>query len=93
MVGEADGVSFVEYRNNDFLELGVDEILAHFADCCIGHASACLLGLRVYRRRKVFYEFRRRRGLNFRYARRASEIVVGRDSRARERTRVVFVDP
>ena len=43
LVGEADGVSLVEDRHDDFIEAGVDEILRNLADGGVGDGSAASL--------------------------------------------------
>ena len=76
LVGEADGVSLVEDRHDDFIEAGVDEILRNLADGGVGDGSAASLRIVERRRCERFDIFVGGSRGNLDDARRAAEIVV-----------------
>ena len=80
LICKPDRVPSIENRNDDFLELGVDEILAYFADDGIRNGSPCLLSLGIYSARKIFDVFVRAAWADLGHARRAAEIIVRRDA-------------
>ena len=84
LVGEPDGVSSVVYRNNDFAESGMNEVLAYFSDNGVGDGPARLLRLRVDCGGKALDEFRCCVRCDFGNTWCAAEIVVACDARGSE---------
>ena len=81
LVGESDGVSIIEDRDDDLLETGVDEVFRHLSNNRIRNAAARKLRLLVDSRSKIFDVLRRFSRRDFGDTRRASEVVVQGDSR------------